>query len=147
MATTLKFRIIDSRQIQALHTKLDTLPKDGTIEVLIRPYKRDCTAEQRSLMWVLLAEIAEQAWVAGKQYDSATWHEYFKELFLPEAETEGMTKDNYRKWVETPAGKRCLVGSTEMLTARGKGEYVTQIEAFATVELGVMFSADPRKYT
>lgn len=144
--TPQKFRIISDQQVQALRTILSNLPKDGTVEVVVRPYKKDCTAEQRSLMWVRLAEIAEQAWVAGKQYDSDTWHEYFKKQYLPEAFVDGMTKDKYRKWTELPNGERVLVGSTEGLTTKGKAEYMTQIEAFAAVELGVQFSADPRKY-
>lgn len=141
-----KFRIVSDQQIRALQTVLTNLPKNGTMEVVVRPYKKDCTAEQRSLMWVRLAEIAEQAWVAGKQYDSDTWHEYFKKQYLPEVFTEGMTKEKYRKWTETPDGRKVLVGSTEGLTAKGKAEYMTQIEAFAAIELGVQFSADPNRY-
>lgn len=139
-------RIRGAAQVESLLAMIPNLPRDGSFEVVIRPYKKNASAEQRGLLWVRLAEIADQAWVAGKQYNSDTWHVFFKKTFLPEDYTEGITRDHYQKWTEDPRGERNLIGSTEMLTAKGKAEYMTQIEAYATGELGVQFSADPRRY-
>lgn len=144
MQSAQKIRIASADHLARLSKLISNLPVDGSIEVVIRPFKRDCTAEQRALMWVRIAEIADQAWISGKQFSSAAWHIELKKMFLPEGFTEGITKDKYEKWVESPSGERELVGSTEMLTAKGKAEYMTQIEAFGAGELGVQFSADER---
>jgi len=36
-------------------------------------------------MWAgLYKDLAEQAWMDGKQYSQEVWHEYCKQQFLPE---------------------------------------------------------------
>ena len=101
-------------------------------------------------MWVgPLADIAEQAWVEGRQYADVVWHELFKRKYLPELddpELEDLVQnpETYRKWAEDPeTGERILIGSTTQLTRKGMTRYLTQVEAYGA-NLGVLFHANPR---
>lgn len=114
----------------------------------IRAYEHrdNANAEQRALMWIRLGEIAEQAWVGGRQFSAEVWHEQFKREFLPEEEGPSKRcRKGYRKWAYLPNGTRELVGSTELLTMFGKAEYLTQIMAFGAAEFGVRYSPTPRE--
>jgi hypothetical protein len=142
---TQKIRIFGQQLVDMLTVLVPHLPRDGSIECVIRDFKKNATEEQRGLMWVRIGEIAEQGYLQGKRFSAAAWHEQFKEWYLPEEYTEGITKDGYQKWVETPKGARRLIGSTEMLTAKGKALHVLQIEAFGASELGVRFSVRPER--
>lgn len=140
----LRSLIIRSEAIRTLAaTAVLNLPinAEHPVEILFRPYKKAATDEQRAIMWIRIGEIADQAYVQNKQFSGAAWHEKFKRDFLPEAYTEGITRDGYVKWIDTPGGERTMVGSTEMLTAKGKAQHTTQIEA-AGAAMGVHFSAD-----
>lgn len=111
------------------------------LAVSLYEYKSTRSIEQQSLMWVRLGEIAEQAWVNGRQFAAETWHEHCKREFLPD-ET-GPTKrarKGYKKWELLPNGERALVGSTTKLTTFGMSEYMTALESWAAQELGVRFS-------
>lgn len=111
------------------------------LEVLIRRPVKVRGMDQNALMWVgPLADIAAQAWVAGRQYSAEVWHEQFKREYLPEEFDEELTKEGYRKWDFTPNGDRVLIGSTTQLTKKGFSQYLTQVEAFGA-GLGVQFSA------
>ena len=111
------------------------------LEVLIRKPVKVRGMDQNALMWVgPLADIAAQAWVAGRQYSAEVWHENFKRDYLPEEYDEELTKDGYRKWDMTPNGERVLIGSTTQLTKKGFSQYLTQVEAFGA-GLGVQFGA------
>ena len=48
-------------------------------------------------------------------------------------------KEGYRKYEETPDGKRILIGSTQKLTKHGFSLYMEQIYAYGA-DLGVRFS-------
>jgi len=140
-----KLRLISKAVAMNASALMHNLPCDGTIEVVVREYKKPSSHEQRKLMWgIRLAEIAEQAWVDGKQFSKETWHEYLKELYLPEGFIEGETLDGYQKWVELPNGQRHMIGSTTRLTTKGQCIYMEKVEAYSVVELGVRFSADER---
>lgn len=116
------------------------LDQDNPLEVIIREKAKVRGMDQNALMWVgPLAEIAAQAWVAGRQYSAEVWHEQFKREYLPEEFDEELTKEGYRKWDYTPAGDRVLIGSTTQLTKKGFSQYLTQVEAFGA-GLGVQFS-------
>ena len=109
------------------------------LEVLIRKPVKVRGMDQNALMWVgPLADIAAQAWVAGRQYGAETWHEQFKREYLPEEFDEELTKEGYRKWDWTPSGTRVLIGSTTQLTKRGFSLYLQEVEAFGA-GLGVQF--------
>lgn len=124
------------------------LPTDGSMELAIRPRRKVRSPSQNALMWgARLKNIATQAWVNGRQFSEDTWHEYLKEQYLPEGTEQNISelvKDagKYLKWDFKPDGSRRLCGSTTQLTTKGMTLYMTQCEAFAAQELGVMFSAD-----
>lgn len=137
------YRLVNKAVMMNASAMLHNLPTDGSIEVIYRPYKKPSSYEQRKLMWgVRLAEISQQAWMNGRQYSPKVWHEYLKTMFLPDAFIEGETLDGYVKWVDLPDGSRRMVGSTTKLTTKGQVNYMTAVEAFASQELGVQFSAD-----
>lgn len=122
---------------------LHNLPLDGSMECILRPYKKPSSNEQRKRMFgYIVGEIASQGWLEGRQFSVEVWHEYLKAKFLPESFQEGITLDGYHKYLEMPDGSLKMVGSTTMLTARGHGNYITECEAWAAQELGVRFSAE-----
>ena len=133
---------------------LPRLPLDGTIEVVIRKFKRKRTNDQNALMWGFrIGEIADQAWVempdgSKRQFTEEIWHEYLKRLFLPRGDEENIEElvtnpDSYVKMTEAPDGEWILVGSTTQLTTKGFSEYVMKVEAYGA-SLGVLFSCDTR---
>ena len=139
----MSFRLINASVRKNALAMVNSLPLDGTLELVIRPYKRPQSHEQRKLMWgIRLAEISQQAWIGGRQWPVKVWHEVFKERYLPDAPVEGETLDGYVKWLDMPDGSRKMVGSTTKLTTKGQVNYMTQIEVYAAQELGVQFSAD-----
>ena len=121
--------------------------KDGRVmAVHIYEHKEARSNEQQSLMWIRLGEIAQQAFVDGRQYSDECWHEYAKREFLPDEDGPSKrTRKGYRKWAVNPmTGERVLIGSTTQLTVFGMSEYMTQLEAFGA-GLGVMFGATPNE--
>lgn len=98
----------------------------------VAPYKRTRRDEANSLMWVWLTQIARDAWVAGRQFVPETWHEHFKELFLPEANARGD-----EKWAINVDGTRRVVMSTTRLNTTEMSTYMTAFSAFAATDLGV----------
>ena len=139
-----------TQQIITLHAEsqrescrriIDNLPLDGSMQVVIRPYVKPGSQAQRGAYWaVRLAEIADQAWLDGRQYPAPVWHEYLKQRFLPDYHDDEITLPGYVKWMEMPGGELKMVGSTEKLTAKGRSEYIGWVEAFCALELGVRFS-------
>lgn len=124
------------------------LSDDKPLEVVIREPVKVRKPDANARMWAgPLRDIAEQAWVNGRQFSAEVWHEHFKREYLPDfdaLEFELLTKEGYRKWDIDPAGNRVLIGSTTQLTTRGFAAYLQQIEAEGA-SLGVMFSANPRE--
>ncbi len=135
------FRLVGAQQVAGLIGLIGNLPIDEVhpLEVVIREEKRVRKLDQNSLMWAgPLKDIAEQAWVCGRQYSAEVWNEYFKRQYLPEKECD-KTKDGYAKWAFLPpAGPRILIGSTTQLTVRGMAEYLEQVYAYGS-SLGVQF--------
>jgi hypothetical protein len=124
---------------------LHNLPLDGSMECVLRPYKKLSSNQQRRRMFgYVVGEIASQAWLQGKQYSAEVWHEFLKAKFLPETHQDGITREGYMKYMELPDGSIKMVGSTTQLTTLGHTNYVTECEAFAVQELGVRFSAEER---
>lgn len=144
---TRSFLLRSQVQLDALSALIKHLPldNDNPLEVVIREPAKGRGLNQNALMWVgTLADIANQAWVNGRQFSAEVWHEYLKRLYLPEEYSEELTKDGYRKWDYTPSGERVLVGSTTQLTKRGFADYLTQVEAHGA-EMGVMFTDNRRE--
>ncbi|WP_250439345.1 recombination protein NinB [Delftia tsuruhatensis] len=88
--------------------------------------RRKRTKAQNRRYWGggVLAQVAAQAVVNGKQYDAETWHEMFKRLFI------GV--------VELPNGEVVGKSSADLTTAEFS-EFCTRVEAYAATELGVTF--------
>lgn len=134
---TRRFILVGEYQRDAAIALLANVPLG--LEVLIRKPVKVRGMDQNALMWVgPLADIAAQAWVAGRQYSAEVWHHKFKIDYLPEEFDEELTKEGYRKWDFTPDGDRVLIGSTTQLTKKGFSQYLTQVEAFGA-GLGVQF--------
>lgn len=145
--TERKIRLVGETQVKTVLALVPNLPidPDHPLEVVVREEVKPRKPDQNALMWVgPLKDIEQQAWVEGRQFSDVVWHEHFKEMYLPEEFDPELTKEGYRKWDYTPAGKRVLVGSTTDLTVKGFALYLEQIYAFGA-SLGVMFSANPRE--
>lgn len=131
------------QQVEVAISAIRNAPIDSVkpLELLIREEVKARKPDQNSLMWAgPLREIAAQGYVAGRTYTPEVWHEHFKREFLPESyDPELCKREDYRKWDYTPGGERILVGSTTDLTVRGFALYLTQVEAYAASELGVVF--------
>ena len=96
--------------------------------VVIQKEKTKRSIEQNRSMWACLGEIASQVRIDGQVHKPETWHEFYKARFLP-CETA---------WI---CGQLVSVPeSTTGLSVRDFAQYMTQIEAHATQELGVRFT-------
>ena len=147
---TRKIVIVGESQKALARAMVENLPVDPIhpLEVIAREAVKSRSLDANAAMWAgPLRDIAEQAWVQGKQYSAEVWHEQFKREYLPEALEafdDELCKEGYQKWADLPNGQRVLIGSTTMLTAKGFALYMQAIEAFGA-SLGVQFSVNPRE--
>ena len=117
---------------------------DYPIEIVARDQVIKRNKDQNALMWSgALTDIAEQAFLNGRQYSIKIWHQHFKEEFLPEDHIPDLCKhvtkpEQYKKWDYKPDGERVCVGSTTDLTKHGFSVYLEQIYAYGA-ELGVQY--------
>lgn len=135
-------RLVGKPQVEVAINALQNAPIDSQhpLEVIIRKEQTSRSLSANALMWAgPLNDIAQQAWVHGRQYSALVWHEYFKEQFLPKLHDPEITKEGYKKYEETPEGKRILVGSTSKLTKLGFSNYMEQIYSYGA-SLGVKFT-------
>jgi len=135
-------RLVGKLQADTAISAIQNAPIDieRPLEVIIREEQKGRSLSANALMWAgPLNDIATQAWVHGKQYSTLIWHEYFKEKFLPELPDPKQVKEGYKKYEETPDGRRVLVGSTNKLTKHGFNLYIENIYAYGA-DLGVRFS-------
>lgn len=88
--------------------------------------RRKRTSRQNRRYWGqgVLAQIAQQAAVGGRQYPAEIWHEQFKRQFI------GV--------IELPNGEVIGKSSTELSTLEFSA-FCDQVEAYAATELGVTF--------
>ena len=105
------------------------------LEVRVSVHKAKRSSEQNALYWVLLTQISEQAWVAGRQFAPEVWAEHMKRELLPEETARGV-----KKWRHLPNGDRVLAMSTGDLNVSEFSTYVEKLQAKAAVELGVIFN-------
>ena len=134
--------LVGKLQADTAITAIQNAPIDleRPIEVIIREEQKGRSLSANALMWAgPLNDIANQAWVHGRQYSALIWHEYFKEKFLPDFPDPKQVKEGYRKYEETPDGRRVLIGSTNKLTKYGFNLYIENIYAYGA-DLGVRFS-------
>lgn len=106
------------------------------LEVRVCVYKAKRSTEQNSLMWALLQQIADQAWVGGRRYEPEVWNVHMKRELLPEETARGV-----KKWRHLPSGERELFMSTTDLDVSEMSTYVEKLQAKAAVELGVIFDS------
>lgn len=96
----------------------------------------DRSTHQNRYYWgACLNEISEQARVIGQRYTIEAWHELFKRQFL-----------GFEIVKVAVAGRKKLtvirrLRSTSKLKVRAMSLYLEKVQAFATTELGVRFSA------
>ncbi len=144
-------RLVGPQQVETAIAAISNAPLEQDLECVIRPVQQTRRLSQNALMWAgTIKDIAEQAWVGGRQFSEEVWHEHFKKEFLPEEtdpELDVLVKDPeaWKKWDYTPAGERFCVGSTTKLTKKGFAQYLEQVMAFGA-SLGVQFSTVQRDY-
>ena len=135
--------IYNDTQRTTLINKLMSIPLDDPIQVTIGNKTKARGLDQNGLMWKRIGEISAQGWINKRQYHKECWHKYLKDNEMPE-EVELKDGTICSKWVEQIDGSMETISTTE-LSARFFAKYITIIEAFGA-GLGVMFSANPRKY-
>lgn len=141
-------KLVGKPQVDRLKQIAENLPVGQEIECVFRKEQKVRGMDANARMWVgPLKDIAEQAWVNGRQFSAEVWHEHFKRQYLPEdndTEIHLLAKECYRKWDFDPAGNRVLIGSTTQLLKRGFALYLQQMEADGA-QMGVMFHEAPQR--
>jgi hypothetical protein len=119
-------------------------PTDGSMQIVIEPFKKPRTGGQNRYLWsALMNDFEVQGFFDGRQFNKKIWHHHLKILNLPEPGDEGYSEDvgpKYTKWVELPNGEMMLNGSTTELTVTGFGKYMEKCYALGS-EMGIRFSA------
>ena len=95
------------------------------LSIEVKEFKAKRSLEQNKLYWQRLNEIAEQAWVGGKQFSAEAWHEFCKARFI------GMD--------ELPDGRRFGISTTTLSVAEFS-DYLNRIETYAADELGIQLT-------
>lgn len=99
------------------------------LAVSITEAKSKRSSDQNRRYWSLITEVAEQAWVDGKQFSKDAWHELLARKF-------GVCKE-----ITLPDGEIVLVReSTGDMDVATFTAYMTRIEVFAAQELGLELS-------
>lgn len=101
------------------------------LRVIVTEDEKKRNNEQNKRLWKAVYEqIAEQAWVDGKQFSKDVWHEWYAGKYMPKIE------------FVMPDGEIVMRRkSTSELTVSEFSEYMQRVEADAASELGVMFLA------
>ena len=97
------------------------------LEVNICLHKSKRNLEQNKRLHAMLQEIANKAWVEGKQFSMETWKEYYKRMFL------GV--------IELPNGN-LMANPTHKLNTKECAEFMQKVEAHAVSEFGVVFGVN-----
>ncbi|MCM2312204.1 MAG: recombination protein NinB [Steroidobacteraceae bacterium] len=99
------------------------------LRVIVTEDEKKRNNEQNKRLWKAIYEqIAQQAWIDGRQFSKDAWHEHIAGLYMPKVE------------IVTPFGE--IVSrrkSTSELTVSEFSEYMQKAEAYAASELGVVF--------
>lgn len=103
--------------------------KGTPLRVILTSEEQKRNPEQNRRLWGhLYKQIAEQAWINGRQYDAEVWHEMLARKF-------GVCDD-----FELPTGEVVVVRrSTTKMSVHEFTEYMDRVEAYAATELGVVF--------
>lgn len=100
--------------------------RERPLEIVVSEYKAKRSDAQNKRYWAILNEIAESAWVDGKQFSSDAWHERFKRVLIGSE--------------ELPGGGEVGISTTTLDVAEFS-TYMDKIESYAVSELGVEFAA------
>lgn len=137
----------EPEQVERAIAVLRNAPLDPLrpLEFLVREEVKARKPDQNALMFAgPIRDIAEQAWLDGKQFSAEVWHEYMKRQFLPDQFDAELCLEGYVKWESDPAGDLVMIGSTKMLTVRGFSLHLEQVFAFGA-SLGVEFHESPQR--
>jgi len=110
------------------------------VRVLVTEDESMATDWHRRKLHGVLQRIAANAWVTDRetgelrQYELRVWKEFFRERFLGTEMVE-MPDGTEREWRR----------STELLTAAEKNELILQIELYASEELGLDMTYEPKR--
>lgn len=85
-------------------------------ELVLRPLKSKRSIDQNKRYHAMLRELAEVAWIDGRQFSKDAWHEW--------------AKQNLIGWADLPGGGRIGI-STTSLSVQEFGDYMTKLEAWA----------------
>lgn len=107
-----------------------TLMAGKRLQLSVKGQKRSNPQNRRYWGQGVLAQVAAQAVVNGKQYSAETFHEMFKRMFI------GVE--------ELPNGQVTGKSSTK-LTKAEFSDFCQQVEAYAANELGVVFFDLPKE--
>jgi hypothetical protein len=97
----------------------------GPLSLTAQEHKAKRSGDQNRRYWALLGEIADSAWLDGRQYSKEAWHAYFAAQFIGSE--------------ELPGGGMTAI-STTTLNTEEFAAYSTRIEVYAAQELGVEFT-------
>ena len=132
--------INENTMFAAIRASIMNLPRDGTMEIVIRKHTKKRSLDQNALYWSLIAQIAEQAKVKGLQYSKNTWHQYCIENIMPQfvinKNGERVTKGEFMPFMRGIA----YISTTE-LSKESFSEYIEAVTANAVTALGVQFEA------
>lgn len=95
--------------------------------------------KQNAYYWRSLEEIAQQATMQGRKFNSFAWHIYCKMEIMP-IEFEDKKGNIITKYVQLPNGETTLK-STTVMSKKAFADYITAVEAFGA-SLGVKFSVN-----
>lgn len=95
------------------------------LAITVSEHRAKRSTDQNKRYWAMLHEIADGAWLNGKQYSAEAWAEHFKRAFIG---TE-----------ELPSGGTVGI-STTALNVEEFAAYMTRIEVYASETLGVELS-------
>ncbi|QTD88800.1 recombination protein NinB [Burkholderia anthina] len=99
------------------------------VAVTVYPYREKRTIDQNKKLHAMIREIAEQAWIDGRQYSEDSWKEIIRRTYIGVEE------------IDLPDGTRIERGiSTTTLTVEEFAQLITVVQAWATTELGIEFS-------
>lgn len=99
------------------------------LRVIVTADERKRNVQQNRLYWgAVLKQVSEQAWVNGRQFDKDTWHEFYARKF-------GVCDE-----ITLPDGEIVIKRkSTSDMTVAEFSQYINQVQADASAELGVEF--------
>lgn len=99
------------------------------LRVILTSSDRKRSSEANAYYWgFLLEQIADQAWVEGRQYSKDVWHEFFAQTYAEKIE------------IPLPDGTiHSRRKSTSEMKVAEFTDYLHNVEAYAATELGVRF--------